>query len=154
MKKKTKFMKLVFIDDFIFDANRHTEAEINGVVQKKFDAKTKPGSLVFNYKRTSNGYSYTIDRNIPYAYNGFIFDLDCSFLTGEPIELFQVNLANPSQKPYVYVIPGSNSNGYYAPIRIFEDFYKLFLGQGSGTEKPQKVQVWAGSTQVGVDVVY
>ena len=154
MKKKSRMCKLVLIDDFAFDADRYSDDVINEAVQAKFNAHTKPGTLVFDYKKTQKGYSYTLHRNIPYAYNGFILDLDCSFLTGEPIEKFQVNLLNPHLKPYIFVVPGSNTDGYYAPIKEFENFYKQLLGSGEGTLKPSKVKVFAGSTVVSVDVEY
>lgn len=154
LKKKTT-MKLVIIDDFVFDANAHTKEQIEGLVQATFDSKTKPGTLKFTYGKTANGYMYKIDRHLPYGYNGnVIIDIDCSFLTGEPIERFQTDTLNPAHKPLVIGFLGSNTNGYYIPIQLFEDFYKQLLGMSDNAEKPKNVNVYASSTCVKVQVEY
>ena len=151
----TKKERIVLIDDYAFDANKHTKAQIEGIVQAKFDSRTEPGTLKFTYDQTANGYKYTIDRNLRYGYRGnFIIDIDCSFLTGLPIEKFQVNLLDPNEKPLVYCIPGHNTDGYYVPIEEFERFYKELLGCGADSEQPQKVKVHACESFVNVDVEY
>jgi hypothetical protein len=83
-----------------------------------------------------------------------IIDIDCSFLTGLLIEDFQVNLLDPNDKPLVYCFLGRNTDGYYAPIKEFENFYILFLGHEADAEKPKKVKVSACSSFVNVEVEY
>lgn len=144
--------KIVIIDQFVFDANVNTKQQIEKLVQARFDIMTKPGTLKFSYDKTTKGYKYAIKRYLPYAYNGFILDNDCTFLTDIPICDFQVDLLN--HKPMLYAIPGKHTDGYYVPIKLFEDFYKDMLGAATNAEVPTKVKVFAHDTMVGVDVDY
>lgn len=145
----------ILIDDYAFDAKTHTKEQIEGLVQAKFDICTKPGTLKFSYEKTANGYKYKIDRYLPYGYNGnFIIDVDCSFLTGLPIEDFQYNLIDHSHKPLVHGFLGRDTDGYYIPTKLFEDFYRELLGCGNDSEQPKKVKVSACSSFVNVEVEY
>ena len=146
--------KIVIIDQFVFDANVNTKQQIENLVQARFDIMTKPGTLKFSYDKTTKGYKYIIKRYLPYAYNGFILDNDCTFLTDIPICDFQVDLLNHNHKPMLYAIPGKHTDGYYVPIKIFEDFYKDMLEAATNAEIPTKVKVFAHDTMVGVDVDY
>ena len=147
--------KYLYISDCVFDANVDTKAKIEADVQAHFDSRTKPGTLQFTYDKTANGYKYCFKRDLPYGYNAdVIIDIDCSFLTGLLIEDFQVNLLDPNDKPIVYCFLGRNTDGYYAPIKEFENFYILFLGHEADAEKPKKVKVSACSSFVNVEVEY
>ena len=147
--------KLILIDDFAFDANVHTKQQIESLVQAKFDNCTEPGTIKFVYDKTPNGYEYKLIRYLPYGYRGdFIIDVDCSFLTGEALQNFQINLLNPSHKPLLYCVLGSNTDGYYIPTKLFEDFYKQLLSLGQNTESPNNVKVFACDTMVSVKVDY
>ena len=146
--------KIVIIDQFVFDANVNTKQQIENLVQARFDIMTKPGTLKFSYDKTTKGYKYIIKRYLPYAYSGFILDNDCTFLTDIPICDFQVDLLNHNHKPMLYAIPGKHTDGYYVPIKIFEDFYKDMLGAATDAEVPTRVKVFAHDTMVGVDVDY
>ena len=147
--------KYVYISNCVFDANVDTKAKIEANVQAHFDSHTKPGTLKFTYDKTANGYKYCFKRYLPYGYNAdVVIDIDCSFLTGLPIEAFQVNLLDPNDKPLVYCFLGRNTDGYYAPTKLFEDFYILFLGHEADAEKPKKVKVSACDSFVNVEVEY
>ena len=147
--------KLILIDDFAFDANVHTKQQIESLVQAKFDNCTEPGTLKICYEKTTNGYNYKIDRYLPYSYIGdFIIDVDCSFLTGLPIKDFQSNPVDPNHKPLVLGFAGRNTDGYYIPTKLFEDFYKEVLGSGNNSEQPKKVKVSACGSFVNVEVEY
>ena len=151
----TKKERIVLIDDYAFDANKHTKAQIEGIVQAKFDSRTEPGTLKFTYDQTANGYKYSIDRHLRYGYRGnLIIDIDCSFLTGLPIEKFQVNLLDPDDKPLVFGFLGHSTDGFYIPTKEFERFYKQLLGCGANSEQPQKVRVRAYDSSVNVEVDY
>lgn len=155
INNNTIMKKYVYISDCVFDANVDTKAKIEADVQAHFDSRTEPGTLRFTYDKTENGYKYRFERYLPYGYRGdFIIDIDCSFLTGLPIEAFQVNLLNPNHKPLVYCFLGRDTDGYYAPTKLFEDFYNLFLGHEADAEKPKKVKVSAYSSFVNVEVEY
>ena len=146
--------RLVVIDEFVFDANTVSKHDMEGLVRLKFDSHTtQPGMLKFTYDKTADGYQYVFSRNLPYSYSGnLISALDCSFLTGLPIEKFEVDPTQPNKKPVVYCFPGRN--GYYVPIVEFENFYKQLLGCGGDTEKPKKVKVQACNSFVNVEVHY
>jgi hypothetical protein len=155
--KNNKNMKrLIFIDQFVFDANVDTKQGMEGPIQAYFDANTpKPGTIKFVYDKTPNGYEYKLIRYLPYGYSGdFVIDVDCSFLTGEPLQNFQIDLLNPSHKPRLYCVLGRNTDGYYIPTKLFEDFYKQLLSLGQNTEPPKKVKVFACDTMVSVRVDY
>ena len=147
--------KYLYISDCVFDANVDTKAKIEADVQAHFDSRTKPGTLQFTYDKTANGYKYCFKRDLQYGYNAdVIIDIDCSFLTGLNTEDFQVDLLNPNHKPLVYCFLGRNTDGYYAPIKEFENFYILFLGHEADAEKPKKVKVSACGSFVNVEVEY
>ena len=147
--------KYVYISDCVFDANADTKEKIEADVQAHFDSHTKPGNLKFTYDKTANGYKYRFDRYLPYGYKAdVIIDIDCSFLTGLPIEAFQLNLLDPNHRPLVYCFVGRCTDGYYAPTKLFEDFYILFLGHEADAEEPKKVKVSACSCFVNVEVEY
>lgn len=147
--------RIILIDDFAFDANEHTKQQVESLVQAKFDSCTKPGTLLFVYDKTTNGYKYSIKRNLPYGYNAdVIIDVDCSFLTGLPIKDFQSNPVYPNHKPLVIGFAGRNTDGYYIPTKKFEDFYKELLGCGNDSEQPKKVKVSACGSFVNVEVEY
>ena len=155
IKNNIIMKKYVYISDCVFDANVDTKEKIEAAVLAHFDSHTKPGFLKFTYDKTANGYKYRFERYLPYGYNAdVIIDVDCSFLTGLPMEAFQMNLLNPNHKPLVYCFLGRNTDGYYAPTKLFEDFYIMFLGHKADAEKPKKVKVSACSSFVNVEVEY
>ena len=155
IKNNTIMKKYVYISNCVFDANVDTKATIEANVQAHFNSNTKPGTLQFTYDKTANGYKYRFERYLPYGYNAdVIIDIDCSFLTGLPMGAFQMNLLNPNHKPLVYCFLGRGTDGYYAPIKLFEDFYIMFLGHEADAEKPKKVKVSACSSFVNVEVEY
>lgn len=147
--------KYVYISNCVFDANVDTKATIEANVLAHFNSNTKPGTLKFTYDKTANGYKYRFERYLPYGYNAdVIIDVDSSFLTGLAMEAFQMNLLNPNHKPLVYCFLGRNTDGYYAPTKLFEDFYIMFLGHEADAEKPKKVKVSACGSFVNVEVEY
>ena len=155
IKNNTIMKKYVYISNCVFDANVDTKATIEANVQAHFNSNTKPGTLQFTYDKTANGYKYCFERYLPYGYNAdVIIDVDCSFLTGLPMEAFQMNLLNPNHKPLVYCFLGRDTDGYYAPTKLFEDFYIMFLGHEADAEKPKKVKVSACGSFVNVEVEY
>ena len=154
-KNYTSMKKYVYISDCVFDANVDTKEKIEADVLAHFNSHTKPGTLQFTYDKTVNGYKYCFKRNLPYGYNAdVILDVDCSFLTGLPIEAFQVNLLNPNHKPLVYCFLGRGTDGYYTPTKEFEDFYIMFLGHEADAEKAKNVKVSACGSFVNVEVEY
>lgn len=84
-------LKCIYISDCVFDANVDSKEKIEADVQAHFDSRTKPGTLQFTYDKTANGYKYCFERYLPYGYNAdVIIDVDCSFLTGLPMEASQI----------------------------------------------------------------
>ena len=84
------------VADFAFDVCATEENVINDFVQAFFDKVAGTGTLKFCYKVTPDGYSYRIDRYMPYGYRGdFVIDHDCMLLTGLPVEKFRVNPLKP-----------------------------------------------------------
>ena len=84
--------RMMQVADFTFDVCATEENDINDFVQAFFDKVAGTGTLKFCYKVTPDGYSYQIDRYMPYGYRGdFVIDHDCMLLTGFPVEEFRVN---------------------------------------------------------------
>jgi len=150
MRKK---MKNLIISDYVIDADKWSEATINGFVQEELDKRMGAGMLKFVYEKRTDGYKYTVGRTENYSVSGdVIMDRDCALLTGLWIENFQVNQANPAQRPLIMVVPYGNA--YYAFIQDFEKMYQRLLGMGENCEAPSRVKVCACDSFVSVEVGY
>lgn len=137
----------------MIDADLYSEQTINGFLQQELDKQYGNGKMTFSYATTARGYRVTVKRQASYMINGqFIMDADCTLLTGSWIGNFRVDLANPSHRPMITVVPYGNA--FYAPVREFERLYTLLLSAGDGDQVPRRVKVVACDTFVSVEVNY
>jgi len=145
----------MLVADFAFDVCAIDETTINCFVQDFFDKAAGADTLKFCYKVTPDGYSYQIDRYMPYGYRGdFVIDHDCMLLTGLPVEKFRINPLEPSHRPILYGIPGRQTDGFYIGTTPMEDLYKKMVGSGEDYEKPKKVSIHATDYILSIIVKY
>lgn len=143
------------VADFAFDVCVTGENVINDFVQAFFDNVAGAGTLKFCYKVTPDGYSYQIERYMPYGYRGdFVIDHDCMLLTGLPVEKFRVNPFAPDQIPILVGIPGRHTDGYYIGTVQVEALYKKMVSCGADYEKPKKVAIHTTDYTLSVNVKY
>jgi len=149
---KKRFMQVA---EFVFDINEHDEKKINAFIQDYFDAQTKKGVMKFDYKITPDGYTYTIERYLPYGYRGnLIIDIDCCLLTGLSVEKFRINPLDPDHIPILCGIPGRHTEGYYISDFQIEDLYKTMVGCVDDAEKPKRVSISATDFSLFLSVKY
>lgn len=147
--------RIIQVGDFAFDVCTTDETTINDFVQAFFDEVAGTGTLKFCYKVTPNGYSYQIDRYMPYGYRGdFVIDHDCMLLTGLPVEEFRVNPLKPDHQPLLVGIPGRHTDGFYIGTAQVEKLYMKMVSSGADYEKPKKVAIHTTDYTLSVNAKY
>ena len=147
--------RMMQVADFAFDVCATEENVINDFVQAFFDKATGTGTLKFTYKVASDGYSYQIDRYMPYGYRGdFVIDHDCMLLTGLPVEEFRVNPLKPDHQPLLVGIPGRHTDGFYIGTAQVEALYKKMVSCEDDLEEPKEVSIHATDHTLSINVKY
>ena len=143
-------MKYFFINDYVIDIDVYSTATINGFLQQELDKRFGTGKMAFNYRKTRQGYQFTLIRQENYAVTGNVLsDRDCALLTGLPVTDFQLDLQQPFG-PLVSAFPFGNA--FYVPAAEFERIYATMIGACPGAAKPRSVRVSANSAFISVEV--